>query len=66
MGRVIWQVYGEGSFHRCLFFLILTSDSLLLIYMLGQCFTIQFLPMVGSPFPARWTKESLVDHPYHC
>lgn len=65
MGRVIEQVYGEGSFHRSLFFLILISDSLL-IYMLGLCFIVQFLPVVGSPFPACWTKEGLVDHPYHC
>lgn len=61
MGRIIWRVYGAGSFLRHPFFLILTNDSHLLIYMLGQGFTVQSFPVVGLPFPASRTKESLVD-----
>lgn len=61
MGRIIWQVYGAGSFLRHPFFLILTSDSSLLIHMLRQGFTALFFLLVGLPFPASRTKEGLVD-----
>lgn len=59
MGRIIWPVYGAGSFLRHPFFLILTGDSLLLVYMPGRRFTVQFFPGLGSPSPASRTKEGL-------
>lgn len=50
-------------FSQTSFLLDLTSESLLLIYMLGQCFPVPFFPMVGSSFSASWTKEEgLVGH----
>jgi len=48
-------------FSQTSFLLDPDHDSRLLIYMLGQGFTVQSFPVVGLPFPAGRTKESLMD-----